>query len=110
MKKLKLTTLVIFLMTIASACKDEVIEPTGGLKITLGNNYRGAGYQLYPNPIYIGNGIFPSALKSGQVPEVAGPFIINFADLNEGTYILTINSLSYYVQVTRGKVREYRFE
>ncbi|MFN3850759.1 MAG: hypothetical protein ACK4NY_15100 [Spirosomataceae bacterium] len=109
MKKLKLTTLVIFLMTITSACKEEVIEPTGGLKITLGSNYSGAGYQLYPNPIYTGNGIFPFAIKSGQVPEFSGPFIINFSDLNEATYIFRLNNLSYYVQVTRGKVREYSF-
>ncbi|MCU0323954.1 MAG: hypothetical protein MUF45_01695 [Spirosomaceae bacterium] len=110
MKKLKLTTLVIFLMTITSACKEESIEPTGGLKITLGNNFSETGYQLYPNPIYIGNGFFPSPIKSGVVPQFNGAFVINLSDLNEGTYILVIRSLSYYVQVTKGKVREYRFD
>lgn len=109
MKMLKLTTLIIFLMTFTSACKDEIIEPTGGLKITLGNNFGGAGYQLYPNPIYIGNGFFPFPIKSGQTPQSGGPFIVNFDDLNEGTYILVLGNLSYYVQVTKGRVREYSF-
>ncbi|MCU0326885.1 MAG: hypothetical protein MUF45_16865 [Spirosomaceae bacterium] len=106
MQKLKLILFILFVTFISTSCKEE-IEPTGSIKITVRDNFFGQKYELYPGEAAISPNFFPQPLVRGTIPPNTSSVTID--NLNEGNYILNLTSISYYVQVTRGKVKEYRF-
>jgi hypothetical protein len=113
MKNLKLTLAILFFAISLTSCKQEAVEPkTGTLKIIVGKLFESKNYELYPSQVsaFPYTNQIPSPLSTGLFPDrISNTFTITIDNLNEGNYMLRVGHLFYYVQVTRGELREYRF-
>lgn len=100
------------LATLAGACKQDTLAPTGGLKITYTLNQAlpsstSPAFSLATEALY-GKG--PSLTTNGSIQALsATQYQIVIDDLNPGNYVISFNASNNTVQVTGGKQREYNF-
>lgn len=100
---------LVLLATLAGACKQDTVAPTGGLKITYSLNQpiSAASYSISTEALYSKG---PSLTTNGTTQALTPTqYQIVIDDLNPGNYVISFYTFTNTVQVTAGKQREYSF-